>query len=203
MLSMSGHVARCTALPSLRRASGLQRSVGCGPASESVRAYHRVKRLPVQSSRVAYRPLPRSSGVQRAQSTAAGSGTTKYSFDELRALLAPALAGGPDPRPSPPLILDVRNPDELQDTGRIPTALNMPVGTVPDGAFLPPDEFEDRFGFPKPTAGDEVVFYCRSGVRSRAAAQMVADLWGCEGIKVSEFPGSWTEWESRGGEVER
>lgn len=106
--------------------------------------------------------------------------------------------------PSPNRILiDVREPSELTSTGRIPTSQNIPLQTHPDFAFLPPEEFEDRFGFPKPSAEQEVVFYCKAGVRSRAAAKMARDAgWGKE-RGVGEFPGSWVEWIGKGGRVER
>ena len=47
---------------------------------------------------------------------------------------------------------------------------------------------------------EEVIFYCKAGVRSRAAARMARE-WG--GVRVGEMKGGWMEWEGRGGEVER
>ena len=47
---------------------------------------------------------------------------------------------------------------------------------------------------------EEVIFYCKAGVRSRAAARMARE-W--EGVGVGEMRGGWVEWEGRGGEVER
>jgi len=67
--------------------------------------------------------------------------------------------------------LDVREPSEYA-AGFIPTARNIPISSNPDALFLPPDEFEERFGFIKPPMGKEVVFYCKAGVRSSAAASM-------------------------------
>lgn len=105
-----------------------------------------------------------------------------------------------NPSPTSPLLIDVREPGELRTTGRIPTSVNLPLSSCPDAFFLPADEFEDRFGFEKPREGRGVVFYCKAGVRSRAAAALARE-GGWEG--VGEFPGSWLEWEGRGGEVER
>jgi rhodanese-related sulfurtransferase len=96
-------------------------------------------------------------------------------------------------------IADVREPPEFA-AGAIPTALNLPISSQPDGLFLPPDEFEDRFGFPKPDVGKEVVFYCKAGVRSAAAAQL-ARQGGFE--RVGEYNGSWLDWERNGGKVAR
>lgn len=42
-----------------------------------------------------------------------------------------------------------------------------------------------------------MVFYCKAGVRSRAAAEM-ARMAGWE--KVGEYSGSWDEWVAKGGE---
>ena len=97
------------------------------------------------------------------------------------------------------ILIDVREPAELQSTGRIPGAQNLPINSSPDGLFLPAEDFEDKFGFPKPRASDEVIFYCKSGVRSRSAAGL-ARMAGWQ--KVGEYPGSWKEWEAKGGKAE-
>lgn len=107
------------------------------------------------------------------------------------------------PPSCPPLTLphpDVREPHELAYTGRIPTAHNLPIASSPDALFLPADAFEGKFDFPKPSHDTEVVFYCKAGVRSRAAAGM-ARMAGWE--KVGEYEGSWVDWEGRGGEIKR
>lgn len=101
---------------------------------------------------------------------------------------------------SSPLLIDVREPAEYA-AGHIPGARNMPVSSAPEALHLPAEEFEERFGFAKPGAdGGDVVFYCKAGVRSRAAAGM-AVMAGWSG--VGEYKGSWAEWSRRGGESER
>lgn len=47
---------------------------------------------------------------------------------------------------------------------------------------------------------EEVIFYCKAGVRSRAAARMARE-W--VGVQAGDMKGGWMEWEGRGGEVER
>lgn len=47
---------------------------------------------------------------------------------------------------------------------------------------------------------EEVVFYCKAGVRSRAAARMARE-WA--GIRVGDMKGGWMEWEGKGGAIER
>jgi rhodanese-related sulfurtransferase len=108
------------------------------------------------------------------------------------------------PTPSllyPPLTIpltDVREPAEYA-AGYIPTAINIPVGSAPDALFMPAHEFEDKFGFEKPTADQELVFYCKAGVRSSAAAGLAKQV----GYKsVGEYRGSWLEWSKNGGRAE-
>ena len=116
-----------------------------------------------------------------------------YNFADIQ-----SLADKPSPNR---ILIDVREPGELQNTGKIPGSHNLPVKTAPDAFYLPPDEFEDRLGWQKPGDGDEVIFYCKAGVRSRAAAQL-AQRAGFGG-KVGEYPGSWDDWAGKGGKVER
>lgn len=90
---------------------------------------------------------------------------------------------------------DVREPAEYE-AGYIPGAINIPVKSQPDAMFLPEEEFEDRFGFPKPETDKEMVFYCKAGVRSSAAAQLAQQ----QGYKnVAEYRGSWMDWQKQGG----
>jgi rhodanese-related sulfurtransferase len=104
-----------------------------------------------------------------------------------------ALVEKPDPNR---ILIDTREPAELQATGTIPGALNIPITSQPDSFFITAEEFEDRFGFDRPGKDQEVVFYCKAGVRSRAAAELAKQAgWG----KVGEYQGSWLDWEKNGG----
>ncbi|KAL8845122.1 MAG: hypothetical protein Q9176_000290 [Flavoplaca citrina] len=173
--------------------------------------------------------------------------------------LIQSLSSSPHPHT---LLIDVREPSELDSTGRIPSAVSMPIVSNPDAIYLNPEDFEERFGFPKPgsssssssisatdaddireqseevesskgnpapyTAGhggadvgaasvdedgdvggqeddrvQEVVFYCKAGVRSRAAMQMAQGEGGWNGVNVGQWAGGWVEWEKEGGKVER
>ncbi|KAL0264914.1 hypothetical protein SLS55_000868 [Diplodia seriata] len=118
-----------------------------------------------------------------------GSKSKVYDFNGIKQMLSNPAADR--------VLIDVREPHEFAG-GFIPTAHNMPIASVPEGIFLPADEFEDRFGFQKPTAGNEVVFYCKAGVRSSSAAQL-AQQAGYE--RVGEYRGSWLDWVKNGGET--
>jgi len=88
----------------------------------------------------------------------------------------------------------VREPGEFA-AGAIPSAVNIPLASQPDALFLPADEFEERFGFAKPDVDEhEVVFYCKAGVRSAAAARLAGQAGYA---RVGEYKGSWLDWEKR------
>ncbi|EHY60317.1 hypothetical protein ABEF92_006230 [Exophiala dermatitidis] len=127
-------------------------------------------------------------------SASAASPSKLYTFEEIK-----SITSKPDPNR---ILIDVREPHELKQTGKIPGSRNLPVQSAADAFFLPAEEFEERFGFEKPDANNkEVIFYCKAGVRSRAAAQLAQRAgWGG---KIAEFPGSWIEWEKNGGEIEK
>ncbi|KAH7314043.1 Rhodanese-like domain-containing protein [Rhexocercosporidium sp. MPI-PUGE-AT-0058] len=111
-----------------------------------------------------------------------------YSFEDVKAFVEK-----PDPDR---ILIDSREPGELQATGTIPGSLNIPITTKPDSFFITAEEFEDRFGFERPGKDQEVVFYCKSGVRSRAAAALARQAgWG----NVAEYQGSWLDWDKNGG----
>ncbi|KAK8187797.1 Rhodanese-like domain-containing protein, partial [Phyllosticta capitalensis] len=95
------------------------------------------------------------------------------------------------------LLIDVRSPAEYA-AGAIPCAVNLPVNSAMDTLFASPEDFEDKLGFPRPDAKRPLVFYCKAGVRSRAAAELAKQA-GFEDVR--EYPGSWLDWEGRGGEV--
>ncbi|KAJ1984894.1 hypothetical protein H4R34_000345 [Dimargaris verticillata] len=118
-------------------------------------------------------------------------------YDELRALIhrLPSAAAGTQPCSSTPYVLvDVREPDEIAGTGSIPTSHMVPVGQVQDALALPEKDFEHRYHFTKPSPTDQVIFYCRSGVRAGKAADIAKQL-GFANAK--NYRGSWLEYASK------
>jgi thiosulfate/3-mercaptopyruvate sulfurtransferase len=80
--------------------------------------------------------------------------------------------------------------------GHIPGARNAPFAELaPGGRYLPPAELRARL---EPQSGGEVVAYCGSGV-SACTVVLAAEL---AGLPARLYPGSWSEWCARGGEVE-
>ncbi|CAG8960946.1 hypothetical protein HYFRA_00002484 [Hymenoscyphus fraxineus] len=129
-----------------------------------------------------FKPTP------RFNSQAASPQSKTYTYTEVKHF---------SENPSPNVILvDTREPAELQSTGTIPGSLNIPVSSVPEAFFLGDDDFEERFGFVRPAKVKRVIFYCKAGVRSRAAAELARQAgW----VNASEYPGSWLDWEKNGG----
>ena len=67
------------------------------------------------------------------------------------------------------ILLDVRTPEEYAE-GHIPGAINLPNESI--GGEMPPE---------LPDPAQEILVYCRSGRRSKEAAQKLADM-GYTGI---------------------
>jgi thiosulfate/3-mercaptopyruvate sulfurtransferase len=83
--------------------------------------------------------------------------------------------------------------------GHIPGAANAPFGELaPDGRYLPPDELRERLESAGASPGGEFVAYCGSGV-SACTLVLAAEL---AGLRARLYPGSWSEWCARGGDVE-
>ncbi|KAL1985590.1 hypothetical protein VTN96DRAFT_7570 [Rasamsonia emersonii] len=110
------------------------------------------------------------------------------------------------------ILIDVREPAELSSTGIIPGAVSIPLASQPDAYFLSPEEFETRFRFPKPGVAEaegqdasnksDLIFYCKAGVRARAAAQLAVQA-GYDPNRIGVYDGSWLDWVDRGGKVEK
>lgn len=74
-----------------------------------------------------------------------------------------------------PLLVDVRRSDERTLYGAIPGAAHLPVEQLPRALAMGTDEWSRTFRFPKPHAGDTLVFHSRGDGRARWAAQLAAD----------------------------
>ncbi|CAG9802967.1 unnamed protein product [Chironomus riparius] len=96
------------------------------------------------------------------------------------------------------LLIDVREPQELESTGRIPTSINIPLDEVRK-AFsdeISEQEFELMYGVKKPKKDDYLIFSCRTGRRSLKAINEIIPLgyWN-----VKNYRGSWTEYATKEG----
>ncbi|XP_073942740.1 rhodanese domain-containing protein CG4456-like isoform X2 [Choristoneura fumiferana] len=93
------------------------------------------------------------------------------------------------------VIIDVRNPDEVSATGKIPSSINIPLGNVESVLnSMSETDFERQYQRRKPRHSNELIFYCRSGRRSTEALDKALKL-GYTNSKT--YIGSWEEWSSR------
>ncbi|XP_047984062.1 putative thiosulfate sulfurtransferase, mitochondrial isoform X2 [Leguminivora glycinivorella] len=92
------------------------------------------------------------------------------------------------------LIVDVREPDEVKEHGKIPNSINIPLGTVPAVLGEMSDkQFQQTFNRVKPSANTEIIFYCMIGKRSGKAQQEAISA----GYKnTRNYQGSWNDWAS-------
>ncbi|KAF9088964.1 hypothetical protein BGX27_002592, partial [Mortierella sp. AM989] len=91
-------------------------------------------------------------------------------------------------------LIDVREPAEVA-LGIIPTAHHIALANLEEALIKLSDQaFKDQYGFERFSKDDEVIFYCRSGRRSRLAFAQAKELGYTQ---VRHYPGSWIEWEAR------
>uniref|UniRef100_A0A2M4AXY3 Putative heat shock protein n=1 Tax=Anopheles triannulatus TaxID=58253 RepID=A0A2M4AXY3_9DIPT len=96
------------------------------------------------------------------------------------------------------LLIDVRNPDELAETGKIPTSINIPLPQLEEGMKLAETEFKARYGREKPTNDTEIIFHCKMGGRAQKATDLATSLGY---TNARNYKGSWTEWAAKQQEV--
>lgn len=96
------------------------------------------------------------------------------------------------------LLIDVREPNELLETGQIPTSINIPLGQVAEELSENFDKgaFKAKYGRDKPDKNTEIIFHCKIGRRSQNAAELARTL-GYKNTK--NYLGSWTEWAEKEG----
>uniref|UniRef100_A0A1L8EDG3 Putative heat shock protein n=1 Tax=Haematobia irritans TaxID=7368 RepID=A0A1L8EDG3_HAEIR len=110
------------------------------------------------------------------------------SYDEIKKL----------PKQPNKLLIDVREPKELQETGQIPTSINIPLGQVATelSPMVDAGTFKAKYGRDRPNKDTEIIFHCKIGKRSNSAAEIARSL-GYTNTK--NYLGSWTEWAEKEG----
>jgi rhodanese-related sulfurtransferase len=64
------------------------------------------------------------------------------------------------------VILDVRNPDEVEKTGKLsPNVITCPLPDLKDALQMDSEKFESTYGSPKPSPDDTIVLTCAAGKR--------------------------------------
>ncbi|XP_065575399.1 rhodanese domain-containing protein CG4456-like isoform X2 [Artemia franciscana] len=106
-------------------------------------------------------------------------------------------------------VIDVRNPEELTNTGKIPGAINVPLPSIKSAFELSDSEFKERFGINKPTTEDNsvivhcdnsVIVHCLTGKRAASAIEILKGL-GYLNLKL--YSGSFSDWQKNNGPIEK
>ncbi|KAI8371640.1 Rhodanese-like domain-containing protein [Radiomyces spectabilis] len=87
-------------------------------------------------------------------------------------------------------LIDVREPNELLQ-GAIPTAKNIPLSQFMTAWSMSEEDFEDTFGYEKPSPNANIIVYCQAGIRSSRAASYLGEL-GYKGVQ--NYIGSWADY---------
>lgn len=96
-------------------------------------------------------------------------------------------------------LIDVRAPNELQQTGKIPNSKHIMLHLLGTTFTLSPADFESKTGFVKPEKDSPLVTMCFVGIRSQTA-QLA--LMGAGYTNVRNYYGSFRDWNAQGGEIE-
>ena len=67
------------------------------------------------------------------------------------------------------MLIDVREPWEIYESGKIPGSVNIPLDDVGEALQMNPKDFKEKYKEVKPSKSDSLVFSCLAGVRSKVA----------------------------------
>ena len=87
------------------------------------------------------------------------------------------------------VLIDVREQHELKH-GMLTTAQCVPLSELANALALSPREFKQKYGF-ELSAEDNIIFYCRTGVRSEKATELALQRGFA---KARNYKGSTWEW---------
>ncbi|XP_062855846.1 thiosulfate:glutathione sulfurtransferase [Trichomycterus rosablanca] len=92
------------------------------------------------------------------------------------------------------LLVDVRSKDEV-DRGRILGSIHIPVDAVEREFSLDANDFQEKYGKPKPQLdAADLVFHCQLGRRGAAATEKARSL----GFKnARNYTGGYKEWSEK------
>ncbi|XP_015182251.1 PREDICTED: putative thiosulfate sulfurtransferase, mitochondrial [Polistes dominula] len=92
------------------------------------------------------------------------------------------------------LIIDVREPSEINETGKLPGSIHIPMGDVTNTLTnISKEDFVQKFNKSKPDNETKIILSCRSGKRSGMVQEELQKI----GYKnVYNYIGGWLDWES-------
>uniref|UniRef100_A0A1A9W5T9 Rhodanese domain-containing protein n=1 Tax=Glossina brevipalpis TaxID=37001 RepID=A0A1A9W5T9_9MUSC len=93
-------------------------------------------------------------------------------------------------------LIDVRNNDEVANSGSIPASIHIPLPELENALTMSETNFLSTFKRDKPSNDSVIIFSCRSGRRAQEATDL-AHNYGFKKAKI--YHGSWSEWVSKHG----
>lgn len=123
--------------------------------------------------------------VSEGEKPKANVNKTQISFDELKSLIVDGKV----------TLVDVREPEDLQNTGCLPNCINIPLTKLKTALALNDEDFKQLYNKAKLGKDDpNVVFYGLSSVKSSAAVEIAHKM----GFKKSRhYPGGMEEWNQK------
>ncbi|XP_044570633.1 rhodanese domain-containing protein CG4456 isoform X2 [Drosophila ananassae] len=73
-------------------------------------------------------------------------------------------------------LIDVRQRKELEETGRIPASINIPLDELEEALTLERANFKLKYGRAKPQKDTKIIFSCKSGRRAEKAEKIAKAL---------------------------
>nr|CAH7719481.1 unnamed protein product [Callosobruchus chinensis] len=93
----------------------------------------------------------------------------KVPYHEMKELI--------DNMPDNTTIIDVREPQEVQQSGVIGPSVNIPLSELKDALKKMKDKaFQKKYGINKPGVDDQLIFYCLTESRATRGADIVHSL---------------------------
>lgn len=91
------------------------------------------------------------------------------------------------------LLIDVREPEEVFASGKIPTSVNIPLKKLFKALERKgdKDEFRKKYAREKPDFNSFLIFHCVEGGRAQKAAEQAIRI-GYKNVKL--YKGSWNDW---------
>ncbi|XP_023703066.1 thiosulfate sulfurtransferase/rhodanese-like domain-containing protein 3 isoform X2 [Cryptotermes secundus] len=91
------------------------------------------------------------------------------------------------------ILIDVREPSEIQETGILPGSVHIPLGELKNALqVLSPADFLKKYGTDKPKCDANLVFSCRSGKRSRSAMETAVSIGF---LNSRHYAGGFLDWQ--------
>nr|XP_028578877.1 thiosulfate sulfurtransferase/rhodanese-like domain-containing protein 3 [Podarcis muralis] len=113
----------------------------------------------------------------------------KVSYKELKELLQSKAI----------LLVDVREKWEIEQYGKIPGSISIPLGEVVEALQMEPVHFKEIYNQDMPSKSDILVFSCMAGVRSIQALAAAKSLGFSRAQNYAGGFKEWAEYESSAG----